>query len=74
VNAQSSPAVTAIDLGGRRVAARATQTVIAGDPQARNTATSQPVAPVTTTVSGIASTFTHTFPANSVTFLRLRPR
>ena len=74
VNAQSSPAVTAIDLGGRRVAARATQTVIAGDPQARNTATSQPVAPVTTTVTGIASTFTHTFPANSVTFLRLRPR
>jgi alpha-L-arabinofuranosidase len=74
VNAQSTPAVTAIDLGGRRVAARATQTVIAGDPQAQNTATSQPVVPVTTTVTGIASAFTHTFPADSVTFLRIRRR
>ncbi|MEV7629333.1 alpha-L-arabinofuranosidase C-terminal domain-containing protein, partial [Actinoplanes sp. NPDC089786] len=74
VNAQDSPATTAIDLNGRKVAPRATMTVITGDPQAQNTGTARPIAPVTTTLTGVATTFTHTFPPNSVTFLRIRQR
>lgn len=72
VNAQDVPAVTTIDLGGRKVASRARMTVIAGDPQEQNTRSAEPIQPVTTTVGGIASTFTRTFAPNSVTFLRLR--
>ena len=74
VNAQDAPAVTKVDLGGRRVAGTARMTVITGDPQEQNTRSAEPIQPVTTTVKGIASTFTRTFPANSVTFLRIRTR
>jgi alpha-L-arabinofuranosidase len=74
VNAQDAAAVTKIDLGGRRVAGTARMTVITGDPQEQNTRSAEPIQPVTTTVKGIASTFTRTFPANSVTFLRIRTR
>ncbi|GAB7191828.1 alpha-L-arabinofuranosidase C-terminal domain-containing protein [Kineococcus sp. NUM-3379] len=71
VNAQSTPAVTKVDLGGVRVAGKAQMTVITGDPAAQNTRSAQPIRPVTTTVSGISSSFTRTFPANSVTVLRI---
>jgi alpha-L-arabinofuranosidase len=74
VNAQDTPAVTRIDLGGRRVHSHARMTVITGDPTAQNTRLEQPIRPVTTTVHGIASTFVRTFPPNSVTFLRIRTR
>jgi alpha-L-arabinofuranosidase len=74
VNAQDTPAVTAIDLGGRKVAGQARMTVITGDPQEQNTRSAEPIQPVTTTVGGIATTFTRTFAANSVTFLRIRVR
>jgi alpha-L-arabinofuranosidase len=74
VNAQDTPAVTKVDLGGRRVAGSARMTVITGDPQAQNTRSAQPIQPVTSTVRGIASTFTRTFAANSVTFLRIRTK
>jgi alpha-L-arabinofuranosidase len=74
VNAQDTPAVTKVDLGRRRVAGSARMTVITGDPQAQNTRSAEPIQPATTTVRGIASTFTRTFPANSVTFLRIRTK
>jgi alpha-L-arabinofuranosidase len=74
VNAQDTPAVTKIDLGGRKVARTAKQTVITGDPGEQNTRSAEPILPVTSTVHGIASTFTREFPANSVTFLRIRTR
>jgi alpha-L-arabinofuranosidase len=74
VNAQDTPALTKIDLGRRRVASTARMTVLAGDPQEQNTRSAEPIQPVTTTVRGIGSSFTREFPANSVTFLRLRTR
>ena len=74
VNAQDSPAVTRVDLGGRTVAGHGRMTVIAGDPQEQNTRSAEPVQPVTTTVGGISPVFTRTFPANSVTFLRLKTK
>ncbi|WP_337061359.1 alpha-L-arabinofuranosidase C-terminal domain-containing protein [Kineococcus sp. G2] len=71
VNAQDVPAVTRIDLGGARVKSKALMTVISGDPQAQNTRSAEPVKPVTSTIKGVSSEFTRTFPANSVTVLRI---
>jgi alpha-L-arabinofuranosidase len=73
VNAQDSPARTRIDLGPQRVAPVARLTTLQGDPDAVNTARSQPIRPRTSTLTGVGSRFTHTFPANSVTFMRLKP-
>jgi hypothetical protein len=56
------------------VASTARMTVLAGDPQEQNTRSAEPIQPVTTTIRGIGSSFTREFPANSVTFLRLRTR
>lgn len=74
VNAQSAEARTAIDLGGAKVASRARVTTLAVGQDAVNTETDAPVAPATSTFSGVADTFTYTFPANSVTFLRIKQR
>ena len=74
VNDQDTPAVTRVDLGGRRVESRARMTVITGDPQEQNTRSAEPIQPVTSTVGGIAATFTRTFPPNSVTFLRIKTK
>ncbi|MFI6563344.1 alpha-L-arabinofuranosidase C-terminal domain-containing protein [Streptomyces sp. NPDC050534] len=74
VNAQSSAARTAVDLGGAKVAPKARVTTLSGAPDAVNTETSTPVAPAVSTFSGVAGTFTYTFPANSVTFLRIRQK
>jgi len=74
VNAQSSAARAAIDLGGAKVAPKARVTTLAAAPDAVNTETATPVAPVTSTFEGVADTFTYTFPANSVTFLRIKQR
>ncbi|WP_432191794.1 alpha-L-arabinofuranosidase C-terminal domain-containing protein [Streptomyces sp. bgisy027] len=74
VNAQPAEARTAIDLGGARVAATARVTTLAADQDAVNTETDAPVTPATSTVPGVADRFTYTFPANSVTFLRLKQR
>ena len=49
-------------------------TEISGDPQEQNTRSAEPVQPVTSTVNGIAGTFTRTFAPNSVTFLRLKTK
>lgn len=74
VNAQASEARTSVDLGGARVASRARVTTLAAAPAAVNSETATPVAPVTTTLTGVKDTFTYTFPANSVTFLRIREK
>ncbi|MFJ3305627.1 alpha-L-arabinofuranosidase C-terminal domain-containing protein [Streptomyces sp. NPDC086549] len=74
VNAQASAARTAIDLGGAKVAPKARVTTLAAAPDAVNTETTNPVAPVRSTFEGVADRFTYTFPANSVTFLRIRKR
>ncbi|MGW0423582.1 alpha-L-arabinofuranosidase C-terminal domain-containing protein [Streptomyces sp. NPDC003015] len=74
VNAQDSAARTAIDLGRAKVASRARVTTLAADPDAVNSETSTAVAPVTSTFDGVTGKFSYTFPANSVTFLRIRQR
>ncbi|MEV7073626.1 alpha-L-arabinofuranosidase C-terminal domain-containing protein [Streptomyces sp. NPDC093990] len=74
VNAQNSAARTAVDLGGAKVASRARVTTLAAAPDAVNSETSTAVAPVTSTFAGVAGKFSYTFPANSVTFLRIRQR
>ncbi|MGW7286246.1 alpha-L-arabinofuranosidase C-terminal domain-containing protein [Streptomyces sp. NPDC054847] len=73
VNAQASPARTAIDLGaGTHVAPTARVTTLAADPAAQNTADETPVRPRSSTFDGVGSTFSYTFPAHSVTFMRIR--
>jgi alpha-L-arabinofuranosidase len=74
VNAQDAAARTAIDLGRAKVASKARVTTLAADPDAVNSETSTAVAPVTSTFDGVAGKFSYTFPANSVTFLRIRQR
>ncbi|MFI6934970.1 alpha-L-arabinofuranosidase C-terminal domain-containing protein [Streptomyces sp. NPDC050287] len=74
VNAQSSAARTAIDLGGAKVASKAEVATLAAAPDAVNTETSTAVAPVTSTFTGVTGRFTYTFPANSITFLRIQQR
>ncbi|MFI2377801.1 alpha-L-arabinofuranosidase C-terminal domain-containing protein [Streptomyces sp. NPDC018964] len=74
VNAQPSEARTAIDLGGARVSSKARVTTLAADADAVNTETDTPVTPVTSTFRGVDSAFTYTFPAHSVTFLRIERR
>ncbi|MGW7047543.1 alpha-L-arabinofuranosidase C-terminal domain-containing protein [Streptomyces avermitilis] len=74
VNAQDAEARTAVDLGGAKVAPKARVTTLAAAPDAVNSQTATPVAPVTSVFEGVADRFTYTFPANSVTFLRIRQR
>jgi alpha-L-arabinofuranosidase len=74
VNAQSAEARTAVDLGGAKVASTARVTTLAAEEDAVNTETDTPVTPVTSTFRGVAGKFTYTFPANSVTFLRIKQR
>ena len=71
VNAQDSAAVTEVDLGDYAVESEAQMTVISGDPTAVNTRTEEAIVPVESVLSDVASVFTHEFPANSVTFLRI---
>lgn len=72
VNAQNAAARTTVDLGGAKVASRARVTTLAAGPDAVNSETSTAVAPVRSTFDGVAGKFSYTFPANSVTFLRIR--
>lgn len=74
VNAQDSAARTALDLGRAEVASKARVTTLAAAPDAVNSETSTAVAPVRSTFDGVAGKFTYTFPANSVTFLRIRKK
>ncbi|MET9803203.1 alpha-L-arabinofuranosidase C-terminal domain-containing protein [Streptomyces sp. NPDC006368] len=72
VNAQAAPARTRIDLGTAHVARTARLTTLQGPPDAVNTADARPIQPRETTLSGIGRNFTYTFPAHSVTFMRIR--
>ncbi|MGP3984572.1 alpha-L-arabinofuranosidase C-terminal domain-containing protein [Streptomyces sp. KR80] len=75
VNAQDTAARTRVDLGPEAdVAPVARLTTLQGDPDAVNTPTSQPIRPRRSTFDGVADTFTYTFPANSVTFMRIKDR
>lgn len=74
VNAQAADARTAVDLGGLKVRSKARVTTLKAAPDAVNTEQETPVAPVTSTFTGVADTFTYTFPANSVTFLRIKQK
>lgn len=74
VNAQSTAARTRIDLGGRKVARTARLTTLQGAPDAVNTASEQPIKPVKSTLDGVTDTFTYTFPADSVTFMRIKTK
>jgi alpha-L-arabinofuranosidase len=75
VNAQNSDARTRIDLGQRvQVGPTARVTTLQGQPDDVNTAHTQPIQPRESRLSGVANTFTYTFPANSVTFLRIQAR
>ncbi|MBP2327421.1 alpha-L-arabinofuranosidase [Kibdelosporangium banguiense] len=75
VNAQDSEARTRVDLGNKvRVGAVARATTLQGRPDDVNTAYTQPIQPRESRVFGVAGTFTYTFPANSVTFLRIQAR
>ncbi|MET8075980.1 alpha-L-arabinofuranosidase C-terminal domain-containing protein [Streptomyces sp. NPDC005303] len=74
VNAQNAAARTAIDLGRAKVASKARVTTLAAAPDAVNSETSIAVAPVRSTFDGVAGKFSYTFPANSVTFLRIRQK
>ncbi|MFI9526153.1 alpha-L-arabinofuranosidase C-terminal domain-containing protein [Micromonospora rosaria] len=74
VNAQEKAAVTRIDLGDLAVEPTARMTVISGDPGEQNTRSAEPVQPVTTSLDGVTSSFTHTFEPYSVTFIRIGTR
>ena len=74
VNAQGVAARAAIDLGGAKVRSKARVTTLTAAPDAVNTETDTPVAPVKSTFGGVAEEFSYTFPANSVTFLRIKKR
>ncbi|MEV4453853.1 alpha-L-arabinofuranosidase C-terminal domain-containing protein [Streptomyces mirabilis] len=74
VNAQAADARTAIDLGGAKAGRKAAVTTLQAAPEAVNSETVTAVAPVKSTFDGVADKFTYTFPANSVTFLRIRQR
>jgi alpha-L-arabinofuranosidase len=74
VNDQSSAARTAIDLGGAKTAPEAKVTTLAAAPDAVNSETSTAVAPRMSTFTGVADKFTYTFPANSITFLRIKQK
>ncbi|MEU6224348.1 alpha-L-arabinofuranosidase C-terminal domain-containing protein [Streptomyces sp. NPDC047042] len=72
VNAQAAQARTTIDLGKAKVRSKAAVTTLAAAPDAVNTETATAVAPVKSTFTGVARKFTYTFPANSITFLRIK--
>lgn len=73
VNAQGAQARTKVALGsGTEVGPTAKVTTLAADPAAENTKDATPVKPVTSTFTGVSDTFSYTFPANSITFMRIK--
>ena len=73
VNAQANAARTTVDLKGADVESGARVTTLHGDPDDVNTQYTTPIAPRESRIS-VASTFTHTFPPYSVTFVRIKVR
>ncbi|MGI5347913.1 alpha-L-arabinofuranosidase C-terminal domain-containing protein [Streptomyces sp. CA-250714] len=75
VNAQDEHARTRIALGrGTTTADTARLTTLEGHPDAVNTATDRPIEPRRSTLRGVGDEFTHTFPPNSVTFMRIKAK
>ncbi|MEU7646999.1 alpha-L-arabinofuranosidase C-terminal domain-containing protein [Streptomyces huasconensis] len=73
VNAQAAPARTKVGLGGgAKVAPKARVTTLAADPAAENTKDKTPVKPVDSVFNGVDDSFSYTFPAHSVTFMRIK--
>lgn len=72
VNAQDNAARTRIDLG-LPVASTARVTVLQGRPDDVNTEFAQPIKPRTSQIS-VRSSFSHTFPPNSITVFRVKDR
>ena len=74
VNVSGEPQAWTVKLdGAKRVSKTATAIVIAGDPAAMNSlAEPEKVAPKTLAVSGVSGKFVYTFPAHSVTVLRVK--
>ncbi|WP_447041266.1 alpha-L-arabinofuranosidase C-terminal domain-containing protein [Streptomyces sp. DSM 118878] len=73
VNAQDSDARTTVGLGqGTKVADKARVTTLAADPAAENTKDKTPVKPVESVFRGVDDSFSYTFPAHSITFLRIK--
>ena len=72
VNAQASDARTRIDLGAEPASRTARVTTLQAAPDAVNTADDRQVAPRKSTLRVDGRVLTHTFPAHSVTFLRIR--
>jgi len=74
VNARADAARTEVTLApGFTPAPVARLTTLQGDPAAVNTATSRPIRARRSTWRGVASRFAYTFPAHSMTFMRIRP-
>ncbi|OLF18034.1 alpha-L-arabinofuranosidase C-terminal domain-containing protein [Actinophytocola xanthii] len=73
VNAQDAAARTTVHLRGASVERRARVTTLAGHPDDVNTQYTTPIAPRESQLD-VAGTFTHTFPPNSVTFVRIATR
>jgi alpha-L-arabinofuranosidase len=73
VNAQDAAARTTVELRGARVERGARATILQGHPDDVNTQYTSPIAPREFSMD-VAETFTHTFPPNSVTFIRIRTR
>lgn len=77
VNATATPAEVAIKLpGGSQIAKRATCTVLTSASLTDENSLAEPkkVSPVTTTLSGIATEFRHSFKAHSLTVLRIKAK
>lgn len=73
VNAQDTAARTTVGLRGTRVERSARVTTLVGHPDDVNTQFTTPIAPRESRMD-VAESFTHTFPPNSVTFIRIRTR
>ncbi|WSW80190.1 hypothetical protein OG390_09980 [Streptomyces sp. NBC_00996] len=61
-------------MGGAKVGRKAAVTTLQAAPDAVNSETATAVAPVRSTFAGVADRFTYTFPANSVTLLRIKQK
>jgi alpha-L-arabinofuranosidase len=73
VNAQDAPARTTVELRGGAVERSARVTTLQGHPDDVNTQYTTPIAPRESRMD-VAPLFTHTFPPNSVTFIRITTR
>jgi alpha-L-arabinofuranosidase len=73
VNAQDAAARTTVELRGGRVERSARVTTLQGHPDDVNTQFTSPIVPRESRMD-VAGTFTHTFPPNSVTFVRIKTR